>query len=270
MAEGVAFAQGPLSNWTILVGDDEVALIDTGYPSDIDLVLESIDRAGGTGLPISTALITHGHSDHLGSARELRRRFNTTVLAPVNELPNVRRQVTEQITFADVLPKLWRPRVATWLWRAVRAGGLKEVGVVDAQSVGDSPLIVAGHTVVPIPTPGHSTGHTAYHLLEAGAVATGDAIVTAHPTSRVQGPQLLPDMFHANPARARSALASIARVSASTILPGHGPLLHGSPATSVSLAWALAPSGQTHPGARSGPMPDAWSQDCRRLWAMTR
>lgn len=224
IAPGVAFAQGPLSNWVVLVGDGEVALIDTGYPADFALLERSIARAGGAGLPITTLLVTHAHSDHIGGAARLVREFGTTVLASEDELPGVRRDVVEQITVRDLLPHAWRPRVAAWAVRAVRAGGLADVGVRSAGALPNGPLRVAGSTVVPVRVPGHTSGHTAFVLPEADALVSGDALVTAHPTTRRRGPQLLPDMFHTDPVRARAALATLAELHTGVLLPGHGPL----------------------------------------------
>jgi glyoxylase-like metal-dependent hydrolase (beta-lactamase superfamily II) len=78
---------------------------------------------------------------------------------------------------------------------------------------------------VPVPTPGHTSGHTAYHLPQVGALLTGDALVTGHPTSARRGPQLLDDVFHHDPARARAAFELLATHPADVVLPGHGPVV---------------------------------------------
>ena len=77
-------------------------------------------------------------------------------------------------------------------------------------------------------TPGHTGGHTVFHLPDAGIVVSGDALVSGHPTSRVRGPQLLPDMFHHERARAVASLAVIEALEADLLLPGHGPVHQGS------------------------------------------
>jgi glyoxylase-like metal-dependent hydrolase (beta-lactamase superfamily II) len=66
-----------------------------------------------------------------------------------------------------------------------------------------------------------------FHLPDAGVVVSGDALVSAHPTSRVRGPQLLPDMFHHERARAVASLDVLAALEGDLLLPGHGPAHRG-------------------------------------------
>jgi glyoxylase-like metal-dependent hydrolase (beta-lactamase superfamily II) len=81
-------------------------------------------------------------------------------------------------------------------------------------------------------------GHCAYHLPGSGILVTGDALVTAHPTSRVTGPQLLLDMFHTDCARALDTLSLLEGVDADVILPGHGSPHRGSVKEAASAARA--------------------------------
>ena len=55
-----------------------------------------------------------------------------------------------------------------------------------------------------------------------GVVLTGDALVTGHPLSAVEGPQLLRGFFHHDPAATPAALDVLASLPADVIGPGHG------------------------------------------------
>ena len=82
--------------------------------------------------------------------------------------------------------------------------------------------------LVPVATPGHTTGHTAYFLEAEGIVFSGDALVTGHPLLRDQGRlQLLPDFFSEDEPTMLKSLETIGRLSAETLIPGHGPVHRG-------------------------------------------
>jgi glyoxylase-like metal-dependent hydrolase (beta-lactamase superfamily II) len=97
----------------------------------------------------------------------------------------------------------------------------------------DGPLDLPG-APVPVPTRGHTSGHTAYLLAAVGAIVTGDELVTGHAVLRRTGPQLLPAFFnHGDP---RAALAELAKQDAELILPGHGEPLRRPIAEAVGEA----------------------------------
>ena len=71
---------------------------------------------------------------------------------------------------------------------ATRAERLTEVTPFAAES---GPLDVPGHPV-PVPTPGHTSGHCAFHLPDRGVLITGDALITAHPAGRTTARNCVP------------------------------------------------------------------------------
>ena len=121
-----------------------------------------------------------------------------------------------------------------WAVHAVRLGALRSVAVPTATAL-EEPLDLPGRPV-PVPTPGHTSGHTAYLLPDAGVLVSGDALVTGHPTTARTGPQRLPAFFDHDPARAAVALDALAPLDADVLLPGHGPAWHGTPGQAVAIA----------------------------------
>lgn len=249
MSPSVAFVQGPSVNWVIVDAPSGAVLIDAGYPADHDAVVASIEQAGHRVSDLVAILLTHGHGDHLGNAAALSGQAGCPVFAAADELPNVRREILEQVSIRDILPHVFRPGVAAWSIHALRAGGTKAAPVPDVRALPDDAELarLLGVRIVPVRLAGHTAGHVGYYLPDDDVLVAGDALVGGHPTSRLTGPQLLPTVFHASPQRAADALdaltaptapaASIASV-APTVLPGHGPVITGRLADVVAAARA--------------------------------
>ncbi|WP_053914267.1 MBL fold metallo-hydrolase [Streptomyces sp. TP-A0875] len=227
VADGTYLVHRRDVNWVIVTEGDAVTLVDTGYPGDRQALLDSLAAVGSAPEAVAAVLVTHAHADHLGSAAHLRAVHGTPVLLHEAEVPHARGDFLQQITVPTVLRNLWRPGVPPWAVRVLRSGGTRRVPVADpAPFPAEGALDLPGRPV-PVPTPGHTDGHCAYHLPGAGVLISGDALISGHATSRLRGPQMLPDMFHHERARALASLDRLADLDADVLLPGHGPAHHG-------------------------------------------
>ena len=228
IADGTYLVHGSNTNWVILTEGDAVTLIDTGYPGDRAALLASLAEVGSTPEAVQAILITHAHTDHLGNAEYLRATYGTPVYLHEAEVPHARREFLHQVGVGTVLRNGWRPGVLPWAVHALRSGGTAHVPVTSPEPFPRSgPLDLPGRPV-PVHTPGHTDGHSAYHLPQAGVVISGDALATGHPTSRIEGPQLLPEMFDRERARALASLDVFEKLDGDVLLPGHGPAHTGS------------------------------------------
>ncbi|WP_369269051.1 MBL fold metallo-hydrolase [Streptomyces sp. R11] len=227
VADGTYLVHGSNTNWVILAEGDAVTLIDTGYPGDRSKLLASLAEVGSSPQAVSAVLITHAHTDHLGNAEYLRATYGTPVYLHEAEVPHARREFLHQVDVGTVLRNGWRPGVLPWAIHAIRSGGTAHVPVTSPEPFPSAgPLDLPGRPV-PVHTPGHTDGHCAYHLPGAGVVVSGDALVSGHSTSRIKGPQLLPDMFHRERARAVASLDVLEGLKGDVLLPGHGPVHRG-------------------------------------------
>lgn len=220
VAPDVFCGRGTDVNWYLLREGDDVTLIDGGYPGDVDRAEASVRAIGRDPADVRAVLLTHAHVDHMGAANHFHDRYGAAVYTDPVEVRHAHRDYLEQARPVDVAKNLWRPGVAPWLARVSRVGVTKQVRIPSARPFpSEGPLDLPGRPV-PIPTHGHTSGHTAYLLSGAGAVVTGDELVTGHPVTRRRGPQVLPAFFnHGDPAVALQALAGL---DAELVLPGHG------------------------------------------------
>ncbi|MBV2366512.1 MBL fold metallo-hydrolase [Streptomonospora nanhaiensis] len=235
-ADGVFLIRGPAVNWALIADGDALTLVDGGYPAYADAVEASIRAVGRRPADVAAVLVTHGHVDHIGSLARFAARHGAPVYAGAAEVPHVRRAFLQQVTPARILRNAWRPRVPPWVAHLVRAGALRDCRVEAVRPLPpEGPLDVPGRPV-PVPTPGHTSGHLCYHLPGRGVLVTGDALVTGHPLSRLAGPQPLPSMFDHDRSAALASMAALRSCAADTLLPGHGPLWRGTPEDAVTRA----------------------------------
>ncbi|MGW2386962.1 MBL fold metallo-hydrolase [Streptomyces sp. NPDC001658] len=227
VADGTYLVHGSNTNWVILTEGDAATLIDTGYPGDRAQLLSSLAEVGSSPEAVEAVLITHAHNDHLGSAEFLRATYGMPVYTHEAEVPHARRDFLDQVSVGTVLKNGWRPGVLPWAVHALRSGGTAHVPVASPQPFPTAgPLDLPGRPV-PVHTPGHTDGHSAFHLPERGVVVSGDALVSGHPTSRAKGPQLLPDMFHHERSAAVASLTAFEKLDGDLLAPGHGPVHRG-------------------------------------------
>lgn len=236
VTQHVHLAQTPLVNWTIVTGDSGVMLIDAGFPGSRDDVLTSLETLGFAADDVRAILLTHAHIDHLGSAIWFAREHRTPVYCHTAEVPHAKRDYLQQVSPVALAGQAWRPRWLTWSAQVALKGGLVRDGIPAARALSDDIAAGLPGRPVPLPTPGHTSGHCSY--LVDGVLVTGDALVTGHPLLRRTGPQLLPSMFNHSDPDCRRSLAVLADAGTDTLIPGHGDVWIGPIGEAVHRAGA--------------------------------
>lgn len=228
LGTGITLVTGPAANWLIVRDGPAYTLIDCGYPGDRDALDASIAATGATGLP-EAIVVTHAHGDHIGSLPHFIDAGVPIHLAAA-EVPNATGAAREQIGPKESIPRALR----SWGWvqwslHAIRVGGLKDHTVPGASLTpfADVASLDVPGALRPAPTTGHTSGHTSYLIGDTGVLAAGDAVITAHMTTKLQAvPHMLPCPFHHDVAAAeRTAARLLSGVDFDVLAPGHGPLL---------------------------------------------
>lgn len=236
VAPGVFHVEGPDTNWQLLVEAGEVTLVDTGWPRDFPLITASLAKIGLSGADVAAIVLTHAHRDHLGTAHRFQRTYRTPVYAHAGEAAHVRGEVVEEASKLALLGAVWRPGVIRFVSNVVARGGLAATRLDEIATFGDAvPLDVPGRPI-PVATPGHTSGHCAFHLSHRGVLLAGDACATFDLLKRKPAVGLMPSIFDHDAVQAARSLRRLASIRARTVLPGHGPPFVGTPAQLVEQA----------------------------------
>ena len=223
------------TNCYVIEDAGAITLVDACYPSTWGAVQDGLTSLGRSVTDVAALLLTHGHFDHVGFARDLQSRFDVPVW------------IHEQDRWLAAHPYRYRPQRNRLLYpflhpgslpvlgRMLAAGALRVRGVEATTTFTAGPLDLPGSPVV-IPSPGHTTGHCSFLLPDRDVLLSGDALVTLDPYTGRTGPRMVAPAATADVDLTRRSLNDLAAVDAKIVLPGHGrPWLEGS-ANAVRLA----------------------------------
>lgn len=209
--ENVYFVGSPGQPWV---------LVDTGTPGMASRIRAAATERYGTHSRPHAILLTHGHTDHAGSAASLAEFWNVPIYAHALELPYITGE-------SHYPPK--DPTVGGAMALLSRAFPMD---VVDLSGL-IQPLPENG-TVPGLPdwkwlfTPGHSPGHVSYFNAGKSLLLAGDAFTTVNLDSfadlLTKNPEisLPPTPFTCDWEAARASVALLADLDPHTIGCGHG------------------------------------------------
>lgn len=235
-ASDVFFVMGPRTNWCLVREGSAVTLIDAAWPKDYPFVVDSLHQIGASPDQVEAVVLTHAHPDHVGVAERFRSEHDAAVHTHRAECGHAMGQYHEHVRTIDLVVRMWRPSVFAFALNAIGRGGSRTASVAEVEAFDDSPISVPGGRLTPVPTPGHTSGHSSFHLPDHGVVITGDALVNHNLLTDRPGPRLMPSIFSHNPSQAARSLDALSLLDADVLLPGHGEPLHMRPADAVAAA----------------------------------
>jgi glyoxylase-like metal-dependent hydrolase (beta-lactamase superfamily II) len=212
--------------------DRKWVLIDTGVPATAGLITRAAVQRFGRGSRPAAILLTHGHFDHVGSARKLAEEWDVPVYAHPLEYPFL--NGTMSYPRAD-------PTVGGGLMAAMSP--LYPRGPIDI-SRRLKPLLAGEVPGMPgwiwVPTPGHSPGHVSFWREADRTLIVGDAFITTNQESAYSVAMQLPEL-HGPPQyytpdwnEARNSVRKLAELHPERVITGHGPPMRG-PAMRAAL-----------------------------------
>ena len=205
--------------------DGPWVLVDTGLPRSAALIRRRAAARFGD-RPPEAIVLTHGHFDHAGNARELADRWNVPIYAHAAELPFLTGR-------SDYPPA--DPTVGGAL------GLMSRAFPTDGTDLGERVRALPHDGRVPglpdwrwLHTPGHTAGHVSLHRERDGLLLAGDALATVDQDSPLSMLNLASE-FSVPPAplttdwpAARRSVERLAELRPYTVAAGHGAPVHGS------------------------------------------
>lgn len=202
-------------------------LVDTGLPHFAPRVRAAAEARFGLGARPAAILLTHGHFDHAGSARELAEGWGEVpIYAAPGETPFLNGR-------ADYAPG--DPTVGGFMGFMSRffpnTGRDLRPLLEPLPADGTVPALPGWRW---LPTPGHSPGHVSFYREGDGTLLAGDAFATTDLQSWVAGgftwaPRVSrpPLPFTPDWESARNSVETLADLRPRLVAPGHGYAIRG-------------------------------------------
>lgn len=183
---------------TLLKDDNELILIDCGYPDSVLKLENEMNKIGFSLNQLTKIIITHHDHDHMGALNELKKLYpSVQVLCSREDAPyilgkrkSLRLQQAESIQ--DTLPK--SQKESGILFQKFIAS-IKKIDSVTEVNSGDKLPFCGGIEVVD--TKGHMPGHISLYVKKEKLLISGDALVIEDGKLCMAMPQFVLNMKHA-------------------------------------------------------------------------
>ena len=197
-----------------VIEDDGLTLVDTGLPGSTDKIFAALHKAGKNPAAIKRIILTHLHTDHAGSAADIKQRVNARVYAHRDDARLLEQGVSGRpMTLTPGLTN----KFIYQLFIKSAGNAVRPVAVEEKLRDGDVLPLLGGIQV--IHTPGHSAGHIALLLQSEGVLIAAD--LCAH----VLG--LAYSTLYEDRALGQQSILKAAALPFDTAIFGHGGPLHG-------------------------------------------
>jgi len=202
---------------SLIIANDELTLVDTGYPNFLPLIEREITKKGYEMKYLKNIIITHYDDDHIGSLYDFKEKYPwITIIASEVESTYISGAMkSERLVQAEaVLDNMPLEQLEFGKWFIKQLKDLKHVTI--DQKVSDGDMILQNECRV-VATPGHTSGHISLYFPKLNSVITGDAAANEN-----QGLVIANPHFCLNMDNAKHSLRKIQNLQADSYYCYHG------------------------------------------------
>lgn len=196
-----------------LIKGDSTILIDAGGPGMIRKFHRNLERLSMRPTDIDFIIVTHGHWDHIGSAKEIKDASGAKIMISEEDsklLEEARVVIPPAVTaWGKVLTFLGKGISAAISFKPTHADAL-----IQEEDLSLKPFGLDGKI---LKTPGHTEGSLSV-LLDTGQAFVGDLAMNGFPLTR--GPKY--PIFADDVARVKQSWDRLIEQGAKTVYPSHG------------------------------------------------
>ncbi len=205
---------------TLIIQDEELTLIDTGYPGFMDKIEREIKRLNYNMENLKNIIITHYDDDHIGALKAFKDKYpNTQIISSFVEAKYIGGHAkSERLIQAENLLNEMSEDEKQYAEAFVDM--LKELEHIDVDVEVTNGALILNNEVEIIATPGHTSGHISLYIQSVNSVITGDAAVKEGETLNVANPE-----YSMNLEDAENSLKKIKDLNAEKYYCFHGGLL---------------------------------------------
>ncbi|MFJ7666782.1 MBL fold metallo-hydrolase [Lysinibacillus sp. NPDC097195] len=202
---------------SLIIANDELTLVDTGYPNFLPLIEHEIIKKGYEMKYLKNIIITHYDDDHIGSLYDFKEKYPwINIVASEIDSKYISGELkSERLVQAEALLEhmpLEQLEFGKWFIKQLK--DLKHVAI--DQKVQDGDTILHSECRV-VATPGHTSGHISLYFPKLNSVITGDAAANEN-----QGLVIANPHFCLNMDNAKHSLRKIQNLQADTYYCYHG------------------------------------------------
>ncbi|WP_431808046.1 MBL fold metallo-hydrolase [Lysinibacillus sphaericus] len=202
---------------SLIVWNNELTLVDTGYINFLPLIENEIIKRGYEMKYLKNIIITHYDDDHIGSLHDFKEKYPwINIIASEIESSYISGEMkSERLVQAEELLENMPPEeIAFGKWFIKQLKELKPIAI--DQKVHDGDMILYNECRV-VATPGHTSGHISLYFPKLNSVITGDAAANENQQLVIANPH-----FCLNMDNAKHSLRKIQNLQADTYYCYHG------------------------------------------------